>query len=123
MISNAGTRSAGTCSSVMQSAEPIQVTTEPSQNDFDVEHGLQLPTAKKKKLIPVASRYVWLKKDLSTGGYLCTSCIDAYSRGLLLLHPSSKDSWVLKLMLKIDNVQQKAEKHKISQQHQDAVPC
>ena len=62
-VSNAGTRSAGTCSSVMLSAEPIQVAT---QNDFDVEHGLQLPTAKKKKLIPVASRYAWLKKDLST---------------------------------------------------------
>ena len=102
----------------MISAEPIQIATEPSQNDSDVEHGLQLPTTKKKKLIPVASRYAWLKNDLSTGGYLCTSCIDAYARGLLLLHPSSKGSWVQKPML---NVEQKAEKHEISQQHQDAV--
>ena len=60
-VSNAGTRSAGTCSSVMLSAEPIQVAT---QNDFDVEHGLQLPTAKKKKLIPIC--VAGLKKDLST---------------------------------------------------------
>ena len=51
-VSNAGTRTAGTCSSVMISAEPIQVATEPSQNDFDVEHGSQLPTAKEEKVDP-----------------------------------------------------------------------
>ena len=114
--SNAETHSLGASSStsVIQPAEP-------SQSDVDViEQHTQLPT-KKKKLIPVASRYTWLKRYATTGGYLCTSCIDAHATGLLFLHPSSKGSWVQKPMLKIDNVQQKAEKHESSQQHQEAV--
>ena len=45
---NAGTRSAGTCSSVMLSAEPIQVATESSQNDFDVEHGSHAASNRKE---------------------------------------------------------------------------
>ena len=101
-------------------------TAELTSSLLDLETGLasSLPSSSaenaSKRPKSAISCYNWLQLCSSSGGYKCSVCVDAYSKGMKL-NSSSHGIWVTEPMTNSIRLMEKAKKHADSEQHKAAA--